>query len=93
MHTTYTRTRRNSLGQFKRGRERMIHVSAHAQMIDNPAKAIATAAGKPFFGKELIPYVEKGTTFNAGRNAAKRIKSRAVAYALLEGADYAEGLA
>ena len=56
-----------SLGQFLRSRERMVHVSAHARMINNPAKAITESKGAVFIGPEIIPWVQKpGVTF---RNA------------------------
>ena len=48
-----------SLGQFKRSRERMFHLSA--AIIDHPAAVIARAENKPYFGPLRI--AEKGTTY------------------------------
>lgn len=68
----YYRKNCNSLGQFKRSRERMIHCSREARMIPNPEKAIADAAGQPFFGASLIPWIEKhGVTFRRGEQPRK----------------------
>lgn len=80
MATKYTRTNRNSLSQFKRGRDSLIHVSAHAQMINNPLALAAAKNGREFFGPKLIPYTQKpGMTLDIGRNAAKRAKCLATA--------------
>lgn len=64
----YQRINRNSTGQFLRGRERMVHISA--PIIRNPQAVIAEAVNEPFFGPQFI--VDKGTTFKPGRNKAKR---------------------
>ena len=67
---TYRKTRRNSLGQFKRSLERMVHVSA--PIVRNPKAAIAESLNMPFHGPQFI--VGRGTTFDMGRNKAKREK-------------------
>lgn len=73
-------TNRGSVGQFKRGRENLIHVAAHARMIDNPLAMLAAKEGKEFFGDKLIPWTQKpGMTFNVGRNAVKRIAAQQAA--------------
>jgi hypothetical protein len=64
----YRKTRRNSLGQFKRSIERLEHLSA--PVIRNPKAAVAESLNMPFHGPQFI--VARGTTFNAGRNQAKR---------------------
>lgn len=66
----YQRINRNSLGQFKRVIERMVHVSA--PIIRNPRAALAEALGKPFNGPQYV--AARGTTYNIGRNEAKRNK-------------------
>ena len=65
---TYQKISCNSLGQFKRAIERMVHVSA--PIIRNPLAAIAEVKNEPFFGPQFV--AEKGTTLKAGRNQAKR---------------------
>lgn len=69
----YQRINRNSLGQFKRANERMIHVSA--PIIRNPKAALAEALGKPFTGPQYV--AARGTTYNIGRNKAKMLRSMA----------------
>ena len=72
---TYRKTRRNSIGQFKRSLERMAHLSA--PIIRNPKASIAESLNMPFLGPQFI--VARGTTFNAGRNQAKRDRRAAAA--------------
>lgn len=52
----------NSMGVFKKSRERMIHKSCDAGMRPNP------------MGEALpkVPWISRGGTLNLGRNAAKR---------------------
>lgn len=49
--------------------DRMLHVSA--QLIPNPAFALALSQGKLFFGPKLL-VAKPGSTYNVGRNKAKR---------------------
>lgn len=50
---------RNSLGQFKRGLERLFHLSA--PLAKNPKAAMAESHGKMFLGPQFL--VVKGTTY------------------------------
>jgi hypothetical protein len=68
MAAKYARTNRNSLGQFKRSIETMVHVSA--PIVRNPRAVIAEAMKSTFAGPQFV--VGHGKTYSAGRNAAKR---------------------
>lgn len=59
-----------SLGQFLRGRERMVHVSK--RFMPNPAAVLAEQANKPFYGPRYLAL--PGETLDLGRNAAKRAR-------------------
>ena len=74
---TYTRTNRNSLGQFKRSIETMAHVSA--PIVRNPKAVIAEAMKSMLAGPQFVvahgkTYSAHGKTYSAGRNAAKRAR-------------------
>ena len=68
----YQKTNRNTLAAFKRGRSRMIHVSA-------PIKWVAVP-GQPFLPHvPMVSHLGRDKhgqplgTYNIGRNAAKRV--------------------
>jgi hypothetical protein len=52
-----------SLGRFLKKRERYLHVSCNAWMIDNPEKVLAEKNGGHFFGPLKIPYIQKGVSY------------------------------
>lgn len=60
--------------QFYASRVKFFHVSA--KIVRNPKAALAEALGQPYDGPQFVP--ERGTTYNKGRNKAKRGRRQAV---------------